>query len=485
MSFASLVFFIFLPVVFALHWICPRRQWQNAVLLAASYFFYGWWDYRYCSLMLFSSLMDYVIGRKLADARTPRQRKFLLAVTLVSNLGLLGVFKYFKFFADSFALAFAALGLDVNTTTLNLVLPVGISFYTFQTLSYTLDIYRGQFAPRKDLLEYLTFVSFFPQLVAGPIERATHLLPQFSVARTFSAAAAITGCRLMLWGLAKKMIVADNLGGIVENIFVRADSATGAELALATFAFAFQIYCDFSGYSDIAAGAASLFGIQLMRNFAFPYFSQSLTEFWRRWHISLSTWFRDYVFIPLGGSRVSRGRTAANILLTMLLSGLWHGAAWHYVAWGALHGACLLMEKFFGCQRVQIQADEAAGGESFFPNWSACWRMARTFLIVNAAWIFFRAENLSEAFQIYDRIGSEILAARFYIGLGKLADEHRTVLITLALLVLAEWCGRRRWNPLAFETLPVVARWLAYSALCWSILYFGTQRSADFIYFQF
>jgi D-alanyl-lipoteichoic acid acyltransferase DltB (MBOAT superfamily) len=338
------------------------------VVLLASYFFYGWWDYRFCGLMLFASLLDYAIGWQISRTRIPRKRRFWLAVTLASNLGLLGFFKYFNFFADSFALWAAAAGLNVSTTTLNIVLPIGISFYTFQTLSYTIDIYRGSFQPRGDVIEYLAFVSFFPQLVAGPIERASDLLPQFSKQRFFKYEAAVEGCRLMLWGFIKKMVFADNLGLIADQIFGRASTASGAELAFGTACFAFQIYCDFSGYSDIAVGTANLFGIRLSRNFAYPYFSQSCTEFWRRWHISLSRWFRDYVFIPLGGSRGSRRQTFGNVMSTMLLSGLWHGAAWHFVSWGALHGFYLASYPFQRPAGPGAAITKLPGGDAFAPS---------------------------------------------------------------------------------------------------------------------
>jgi len=484
MSFASVVFFLFLPVVFCLHYCSSRRQWQNGVLLAASYFFYGWWDYRFCGLMLFSSLLDYAIGQKLATARHATQRRSLLVLTLASNLGLLGFFKYFNFFADSLVLALAAVGVDVNPTTLPIVLPVGISFYTFQTLSYTLDIYRGQLQPRRNLVEYLTFVSFFPQLVAGPIERATHLLPQFAAARKFSPEAAAEGCRLILWGLAKKMVLADNLGGIVDSAFGHAASASGAALALATVCFAFQIYCDFSGYSDIAAGTARLFGIQLVRNFAYPYFAQSLSEFWRRWHISLSTWFRDYVFIPLGGSRDTVERTSRNLLLTFLLSGLWHGAAWHFVAWGALHGLYVVASRWLS-RGAPAERPAVPGGESLLPSLLVLWRMLRTFVLVCAGWILFRADSLPTAWEICRRIAVQGLSLDFYASLWRLVAEHQIVLVVLGLFVAAEWLGRFEWNPLPIRRLPLPARWLSYTALFWVILYLGTQRSADFIYFQF
>ncbi|MGZ8938621.1 MAG: MBOAT family O-acyltransferase, partial [Limisphaerales bacterium] len=304
--------------------------------MISSYVFYGWWDWRFCFLMLASSLIDYFAGNAIHRSTSPRARRTFLYFAITANLTFLGVFKYFHFFTDSLVIALAAVGLELNTTTFSIILPVGISFYTFQTLSYTIDIYRRQFAPQKSLLDYLCFVSFFPQLVAGPIERAAHLLPQFQTPRSFSDADARAGLRLILWGLMKKMLVADNIGPIVDEAFNAPSGVFGSVLLLATVLFAFQIYCDFSAYSDIAAGTAKLFGIRLMRNFAYPYFSQSLTEFWRRWHISLSTWFRDYVYFPLGGNRVAPSLVYRNLLIICVVSGLWHGAAWTFVIWGLL-----------------------------------------------------------------------------------------------------------------------------------------------------
>ncbi|HTH49866.1 MAG TPA: MBOAT family protein [Candidatus Limnocylindria bacterium] len=485
MSFASLVFLLFLPVVFGLHYAVRGRNWQNAVLLMASYVFYGWWDWRYCGLMLGASLFDYWLGARIAEARSVRSRKWLLALSLTANLGLLGFFKYFNFFADSLAVALSLAGIEVGTSTLSIVLPVGISFYTFQTLSYTLDIYRGRFQPRKDLLEYLTFVSFFPQLVAGPIERATDLLPQFSRERTFSPEAAVAGCRLMLWGFAKKMILADNLGLVADAAFGDVNGASGPVLLLGVICFAFQIYGDFSGYSDIAVGVARLFGITLQRNFAFPYFSQSLTEFWRRWHISLSTWFRDYVFISLGGSRGTERQTARNILITFLLSGFWHGAAWHFVIWGALHGTLLVGERCFAGRNAPPRPEEIPGGATALPPIRVLLRMALTFLIVCIGWIFFRADTTATAFRICGRIVSESVHAEFYAELWQLLLRQQFVLIGLPWFVLVEWLGRRNWNPLRFDRLPTAGRWLAYAVVMWCILLLGTQNPADFIYFQF
>lgn len=339
MTFTTLTFGLFLVLVFALHWCARGRLGQNSVILVASYLFYGWWDLRFCALLLGSSLLDYVIARAIARSQPQpalaRPRRVLVAVSCVANLGLLGVFKYFDFFIDSLALALEQVGVSTELPSLRLILPVGISFYTFQTLGYTIDVYRGDVRASRSLLDYLAYVSFFPQLVAGPIERARNLLPQLERPRQFDEATAREGARQMLWGLAKKVILADHLGAFVAEIYLGDGSvhASGPVLMIATVAFALQIYCDFSAYSDLAVGTAKLFGIRLVRNFAYPYFSRSVVEFWRRWHMSLSTWFRDYVYVPLGGSQCGPRRRWLNLMVTFTLSGLWHGANWTFVVW--------------------------------------------------------------------------------------------------------------------------------------------------------
>ncbi|MFN0067392.1 MAG: MBOAT family O-acyltransferase [Limisphaerales bacterium] len=472
MSFASLAFLLFLPCVFALHWLGRGARWQNGVLVAASLVFYGWWDWRFCGLMVASALVDYAVGGALAAARSPARRRLLLGFSLVFNLGLLGFFKYFGFFVDSLVLALATVGVDVPTLPLQIILPVGISFYTFQTLSYTLDIYRGQFAPRRDLAAYLSFVTFFPQLVAGPIERASHLLPQFLEARKFDRAQAESGLRLMLWGFVKKMLLADNLGALADAAYASPGGVSAALLAAGTLAFAFQIYCDFSGYSDIAAGCGRLFGIDLMRNFALPYFSASVTEFWRRWHVSMSTWFRDYLYVPLGGGRGTGRQVARNVLLTTLASGLWHGAAWHFVLWGLMHGLLLLGERALGLR-------EAGGG------FRRAGRVLQTFTLVTLAWVMFRVTTAEEAFTIYARLAGGVLTGGFWAELAALAAAHPWLVAGVAGLLLTEWLTRERWNVLDLPRRPVALRWALYTLLCWAILIGGTKRVAEFIYFQF
>lgn len=483
MSFVSAAFLLFLPTVFFFHYIGRGRRWQNGVLLAASFVFYGWWDYRFCGLLLGTALLDFWAGARIAASTQPRAKRLFLGISLAGNLGALGFFKYFNFFADSLSILLAAVGLDINTSTLAIILPVGISFYTFQSLSYAVDIYRGKFKPSRDWIEYLTFVSFFPQLVAGPIERATELLPQIKKARVFSHQAAVAGCQLILWGLCKKMLVADNLAVIADAAFAHPAAASPAQLLAGTVCFAFQIYGDFSGYSDIAAGVGALFGIQLRRNFAYPYFSQSLTEFWRRWHISLSTWFRDYVFIPLGGSRGPVRQTAINMGVTMALSGLWHGAAGHFLAWGVFHGFALVAGRLVQSTRREIPAIPA--GPGLVPAAGTLWRMARTFGIVCAGWVLFRADTVAEAAGICGRIVLGLASPNFYRDLLGLAQEQSLVSAILLVFVTVEWLGRASWNPLPLAKWPIGFRWVAYSTLLWCVLLFGTRHVAGFIYFQF
>lgn len=485
MSFASLTFVIFLAAVFLVHWAVPRVRWQNAVLALASVVFYGWWDWRFCGLLIASALVDFALGRALGTTAAPRRRRLLLGLSVVFNLGLLGTFKYFGFFADSFALALAALGWETSWTTLHLILPIGISFYTFQTLSYTIDIYRRHFEPQRDLLAYLAFVGFFPQLVAGPIERASHLLPQFLRGRAFDPAEAAEGLRFILWGLLKKMVLADNLAALVTGPFATPGVATPASLVLATVAFAFQIYCDFSGYSDIAVGAGRLFGIRLVRNFACPYLATSITEFWRRWHISMSTWFRDYVYIPLGGSRGPASATTRNLLLTTGLSGLWHGAAWHFVAWGLLHGIYLVAERHLQWRTVPGPDPGTAISRPTTSILPPLMAGLRTFALVGLAWVLFRVDAIDDAFLIYGRIGRGLLSVDFYVGLAHLVVAHRWPLLGIAGLMAAEFLQRQRWHPLAMESWPRLPRWVAYTTLTWAILLLGTSRVGEFIYFQF
>ena len=494
MHFTSHTFVLFLAIFFAIYWCAKSARFQNATLVLASYIFYGWWDYRFCALILLSSLVDYAIGSKIFTLENMRQRKVWLGVSLFCNLGLLALFKYYGFFADNLNLLAESFGWTLHPITLNIILPVGISFYTFQTLSYTIDIYRGQLKPAGSIVDYLAFVSFFPQLVAGPIERGKNLLPQFNARRTFDFDLAQDGCRWILWGFFKKLAIADPLAVAVDQSYGNWESASGAELTLATIFFAFQIYCDFSAYSDIAIGTAKLFGIKLMRNFAYPYFSQSVGEFWRRWHISLSTWFRDYVYIPLGGSRVGKARGSLNLMLTFLLSGLWHGAAWTFVAWGGLHGAVLTGQKV--SQRESSKQNPSdkkhhmemtPGGERFFPHPIVSLKMLLTFSIVCCGWVFFRAKSMAEALGILGSIFTDSFSAASRVGLKTFVDAHETTLIVLCMFILIEWVRRRHDCPLpSGPKILIPVRWAVYTGLIWGSLYLIADIDEQpFIYFAF
>jgi D-alanyl-lipoteichoic acid acyltransferase DltB (MBOAT superfamily) len=390
MSFTSAVFWVFLPVVLLLFHgpLRHRLQGQNLLLLLASYLFYGWWDARFLSLIVVSTATDFLVARRLDQPDlTDRQRKTALGLSFAVNLGLLGTFKYAGFFIDSWIDAWASLGVEMHRPALNIVLPVGISFYTFQTLSYTIDVYRGQLKASRNWLEFAAYVAFFPQLVAGPIERATRLLPQLQRLRPVTSSAVKIGLRLIAYGLFKKVVIADSAAGYANAAFADPSAFTGPVLVIGVIAFAFQIYGDFSGYSDIAIGLGRLFGIRLRSNFRFPYFSRNVAEFWRRWHVSLNTWFRDYLYIPLGGSRGGKWMSLRNIAIVFLISGLWHGASWNFVIWGGIHAALFVPIFLLGRNKTF--------GDTW--HWRDGWRAVVTFFWVCLAWVFFRAENLAAA----------------------------------------------------------------------------------------
>ena len=478
MLFNSIEFAIFLPIVFILYWFVINRnlKLQNLLIIAASYLFYGWWDWRFLSLIIISSSIDYLVGVGLSKQTLPQKRKLLLLTSIIVNIGFLGVFKYFNFFAESFADAFTFFGQSIEPTRLNIVLPVGISFYTFQTLSYSIDVYKGKLKPTKDVIAFFAFVSFFPQLVAGPIERATNLLPQFFRKRKFDYDAAVNGMRQILWGLFKKIVIADNCAEYANLIFNNSSDYSGSTLVLGAIFFAFQIYGDFSGYSDIAIGTARLFGFNIMQNFAFPYFSRDVAEFWRRWHISLSTWFRDYVYIPLGGSRVGTLIKIRNIFIIFIVSGFWHGANWTFIVWGALNAVYILPLMLFNKNRKNTNI--AAEGK-YLPSISELTNIALTFSLTTIAWIFFRAENISHAMSYLSGIFSKSLLSFPEI-------RPKTLIVIIILFVLMEWLQRDKKFALQIDSIkiPKIARWGFYYSLIFSIFYFGGTKQ-EFIYFQF
>ena len=482
MLFNSIDFAIFLPIVFLLYWFVTDKnlKLQNFLIVAASFLFYGWWDWRFLSLILFSTLVDFTVGRQLRTEGNQLKRKILLWTSILVNLGFLGFFKYYNFFLDNFITAFSFFGQEIQGNSLNIILPVGISFYTFQTLSYTIDVYKRKLEPTKDFIAFSAFVSFFPQLVAGPIERATHLLPQFYTKRSFDYSKAVDGMRQILWGLFKKIVIADNCAEFANQIFNNSADMNGSTLVLGALFFTFQIYGDFSGYSDIAIGTSRLFGFDLMRNFNFPYFSRDIAEFWRRWHISLSTWFRDYLYIPLGGSRGGTWMKVRNTFIIFIVSGFWHGANWTFIVWGALNAIYFLPLLLTNNNRNNL---ETVAYGKLLPNIKELLFMILTFGLTVFAWIFFRAENIGHAISYI----SEILSLSFF-SIPKFAGMSRalTTIILVAIFVLVEWKGREGQYAISHFGIkwkrPI--RYAMYYAIVIAIFWFGGQEQ-QFIYFQF
>ena len=481
MFFNSLDFAIFLPIVFLLYWFVAQKnlKLQNALIVVASYVFYGWWDWRFLSLILFSTIVDYAVGQKLRTEEKEFKRKVLLWTSIIVNLGFLGFFKYYNFFLENFVSAFSLFGMEIKSNTLNIILPVGISFYTFQSLSYTIDVYRKKLEPTKDFIAFSAFVCFFPQLVAGPIERATNLLPQFYRKRTFEYHKAVDGMRQILWGLFKKVVIADNCAEFANQIFNNSADMNGSTLVLGAIFFTFQIYCDFSGYSDIAIGTSRLFGFDLKQNFAFPYFSRDIAEFWRRWHISLSTWFRDYLYIPLGGSRGGTIMKIRNTFAIFLVSGFWHGANWTFICWGALNALYFIPLLLSNNNRNNLNV--VAEGK-ILPSLRELIAMLTTFSLTVFAWIFFRAENINHAFNyIAGVFSSSILSMPAFNGM----DNALIILCLIGGFLVIEWLGRN--DKFALEKVLTnikLIRVLIYIILITSLFLFATKPQ-DFIYFQF
>jgi len=405
MLFNSIEFLLFLPIVFVLYWLVFNKnlKHQNLLILVSSYVFYGWWDYRFLSLIFLSTIVDYVIGLNITDKSSKKIQKILLWCSILFNLGVLGFFKYYNFFIDSWIDLFSSIGYNIKSVwTLNIILPVGISFYTFQTMSYTIDIYRKQLKPTKDFISFASFVSFFPQLVAGPIERATNLLPQILNKREFKYDQGVQGLRLILWGMFKKVVIADSLAPMVNDIFENYEDFGGGTLWLGAIYFSFQIYCDFSGYSDIAIGTSKLFGFELMSNFKFPYFSRNIGEFWRKWHISLSTWFRDYLYIPLGGSKEGKWKSLRNIFIIFLVSGFWHGANWTFVVWGLFHAVLFIPSFVLKTNRKYVSSIIAE--KSILPSPKEAVQALTTFILVTIGWVFFRSETIDDTFNYFFKL---------------------------------------------------------------------------------
>ena len=482
MLFNSFEFVLFLPCVFAAYWALARRlRLQNLLVVAASYLFYGWWDWRFLSLIAFTSAWSYCAGLVELHRWERRPSKALLVLSLLVNLGILGCFKYCGFFVDSFVAALrlvsASAAQGLGRFSLEIVLPVGISFYTFQALSYTIDVYRRQIRPTKDAAAFFAFISFFPQLVAGPIERASNLLPQFLHRREFSYERAVDGCRQTLWGFFKKCVVADNCAVVADFLLNDVSQANGLGVWLGVFLFTVQIYGDFSGYSDIAIGVSRLFGVDLRRNFAYPYFARDIAEFWRRWHMSLTTWFRDYLYIPLGGSRCGRWRQVRNTFAIFLTSGLWHGANWTFVLWGAFHALLFLPLLLAGRNRRRLGV--TAEGRAL-PSAGEAAGMAGTFLLVLLGWALFRARSVGEALRWY----GEMFNPCSFGALHGLPRELATALIGAAVMFAVEWAARRGQHGLSRLPRLRFARWVAYYVLLWLVVFYA-PGSQTFIYFQF
>jgi len=482
MLFNSLDFAIFLPIVFLLYWFVTQKnlKLQNALIVVASYVFYGWWDWRFLSLIIFSTVVDYLVGQKLRVEEKQSKRKVLLWTSILVNLGFLGFFKYYNFFLENFVDAFSLFGMQINANSLNIILPVGISFYTFQTLSYTIDVYKKKLEPTQDFVAFSAFVCFFPQLVAGPIERATNLLPQFYKKRTFEYDKAVDGMRQILWGLFKKVVIADNCAEFANQIFNNSADMNGSTLVLGAIFFTFQIYGDFSGYSDIAIGTSRLFGFDLKQNFATPYFSRDIAEFWRRWHISLSTWFRDYLYIPLGGSRGGTWMKVRNTFAIFLVSGFWHGANWTFIIWGALNAIYFLPLLLTNNNRKNLGV--VAEGK-LLPSLKELFAMLTTFGLTVFAWIFFRAENLNHAFNYIGGIFSESIFD--FIDFHYKSKSIPIILVTF-IFILIEWFGRN--NKYALEKFLLgkskhLRRLLYFFITLLIIILCGNNE--EFIYFQF
>lgn len=482
MLFNSIEFLYFLPIVLLCYWILKgRTTLQNTFILVASYFFYGWWNWKLLPLIIFTSFCSWFCSLRIGQTTIKNKKKIYVGINVIVNLLILFYFKYSNFFITSFVDAFTMMGKSINVQTLNIILPVGISFYTFQALSYSIDVYKEKIQPTSNIIIFFAYVSFFPQLVAGPIERATNLLPQFSHNRKIDADTFLNGLRQMLWGFFKKMVIADTLAGPVNEAFANYPIYPASTLILAAFLFSFQIYCDFSGYSDIAIGTSRLFGFNLMRNFNYPYFSRDIAEFWRRWHISLTTWFRDYVYIPLGGSRVPKHLIIRNTFIIYLLSGLWHGPNWTFVFWGGINALLFIPLILTGKNRKHLGI---IAENRHLPSLKEWYEMIRTFLLASLCWIFFRAETIADAFHYCQNIvSSSLLSIPRFRGLTNVDALFGMAFI--ALMLILEWINRNKTYGIEFDSRKHPICNYCLCTLIFILIYcFGVDNSS-FIYFQF
>ncbi len=473
MTFQSLEYLIFFSILFILHWtlFSKRKEHQNGLIVVASLVFYGWWDWRFLGLLIITALSTFLSSRWMDNTNDAKKRKFLLVGTIVINVGILFFFKYFNFFVQSFIDALSLMGMSVNVTTLHILLPVGISFYTFTALSYTIDVYQHKVESTNDALAYFAYVMFFPSILSGPISRAQKQLPQYFSRRNFDFDKSISACKLILWGGVMKLCLADRLGIYVDTIYANIAQHNGTTLLITSILYSIQIYADFAGYSLMAIGFGKLLGIDLQTNFIRPYFAKTVTDFWRRWHISLTTWFRDYIYFPLGGNRCSKARWALNTLIVFAISGLWHGAAYTFIIWGAMHGVCMVIERLVYGEKIKQLSDKF--------SMSNIIRIIITFTIVNFAWIFFRINNLGDVMQIFKKIFTEP---------GKPFLDTNTLLmgfVAMAIIFIYDLVKEKHLNMHLLSSRFMVVRYLTAIMLIVYILAFGVLNGGSFIYFQF
>lgn len=476
MLFTSVEFLLFFTTVYIMYALVNNKvRIQNLLLLTASYFFYGWWDWHYLFLIAGYTAISFFVGREIDRSNDGKKRKKLLAISVFSSLIILGFFKYFGFFVDSLLALFDIFGLNIDPLALQILLPVGISFYTFQTLSYTIDVYRGEIRHTNNIIDFALFVSFFPQLVAGPIERAKNLLPQIATPRQFNINQINAGIFLILWGVYKKLVIADNVAKVANEIFNNYALYTGLDIILGILAFTFQIYCDFSGYSDIARGLAKLMGFELMVNFKLPYFALNPSDFWQRWHISLSSWLRDYLYIPLGGNRHGQSTALRNLMITMLLGGLWHGAAWNFVIWGAYHGFILIIYRLWDSAHAVHQESRQTGGHGRFLIQTMS--TVIMFILTMIGWVIFRSDSVAQINYMLSHAGI-ILSENSFAFL-------RPLLFYIAPLVAVQILQHKTRDLLVLTTFSLPVRIILYTVFLFMIFVFGAREQVEFIYFQF